>query len=107
MRNVRFSAAALAFFVAGCQPDLTPEVAQLRMQLDSQQAQIAELASFVDAQATLLSVCQETMAEISSYLVNTSTLGLFSQAGAKWESIGECTDAFAAFNVISDARRGL
>lgn len=94
-------AITLALSVSACQPDLRPELEALRTQVEQQQAEITRLAAFVDAQADVLKICENTFVSLTDYLVNLSTLGMLREASAQLENVGACRDAMTRFNEIA------
>ena len=92
---------AVALLLTACHSDINQEIATLRAEVESQQAEIDRLRAFVDSQAEVLSICQAVMVDLADYLVNTNAIGMFREAGAQFSRLGECSDAIEHFNAIA------
>lgn len=101
---MRIATICALFLLSACHSGINQEIAALRAELESQQAEIDRLRNFVDSQAEVLSVCQAVMVELADYLVNTNAIGMFREAGAQFERLGECSDAIEQFNAIATAK---
>lgn len=101
---MRFMAAVLTVFLAACQPNLEAEIAELRIRIEQQQVELERLSTFVDTQAAVLTVCQETLSSFMEYVVNLGTFGMLREASAQLENVGQCTEALARFTEAARAR---
>lgn len=100
---MRIVVIVFALSLTGCQPNLRPELDALRQQVEQQDAEIARLAAFVDAQANVLTVCEQTITSFTDYLINLSTLGMLREASTQVENVTECTNALERFNEVRAA----
>jgi len=101
---MRFIIAVLTFSLAACQPNLEADVATLPSRIEQQQAELERLSTFVDAQAAVLIVCQETIARFMDYVVNLSTLGMLREASTQLEHVNQCSDALSRLNEAARAQ---
>ncbi len=90
--------------IAACETETDRQLTELRSELTRQQQEIESLSAFVDAQAQVLTICQNVMVEFTDYLVNTNALGMLREAGTQYDRFGECTDAISALNAAANVR---
>lgn len=89
--------------IAACDSGTEQELASLRADLASQRTEIERLSVFVDAQAAVLTICQNAMVQLTDYLINTNAIGMLREAGLQFAHLGECTGAIDRFNAIATA----
>ena len=77
----------------------------LRAQVEQQQVELERLSAFVDSQAAVLTICQETITSFMDYIVNLSTIGMLREANDQMENVNQCSDALARFNEAAKAAR--
>lgn len=103
--TMRGIAIVLAGLLAACQPNVEQEIAELRVQIARQQAELERLSAFVDSQAAVLTVCEETIASFMNYVVNSSTLGMLREASTQIDNVSQCTDALARLREAAETAR--